>query len=264
MSNLTETTIDQTIEAALFAYGEPLSAVKLQQLFPADEKLTIDIIKAALERIKQFYEGRGVELVQVASGWRFQAVAATAPLLQKLWDKKPKRYSRAVLETLVLIAYRQPITRGEIEEVRGVAVNAQIIKSLLEREWIEVVGTRNIPGKPALFRTTKAFLDYFELTKLSDLPPLEEIHSPDQLSERLAEQLSLLAVGENLTNDDENSSDSEIKNEGYEEPLTESNQVKEELAQPQAESTDSSDESKSVNNNVKAEADQLSSVEEQI
>ena len=166
-----------------------------------------------------------------------------------------------MLETLVLIAYRQPITRGEIEEVRGVAVNTQIIKSLLERDWIKIVGTRNVPGKPALFGTTKTFLDYFELTKLSDLPPLEEIHSSDQLSERLAEQLSLLAVGENLASDDENSSDSEIKNENYEEPLTESDQVEEELAQTQAENIGSSDESESVDKDVEAEEDQLSTIE---
>ena len=183
--------LDQIIEAALFAAGEPLTAERLQGMFSWAGRPSTEAIKAAIERIEQACEGRGVELVNVASGYRFQAKKEYASLLQKLWEKKPPKYSRALLETLALIVYRQPITRGEIEDVRGVAVSTNITKTLQDREWIKVVGTRDVPGKPALFGTTKQFLDDFNLKSLSELPPLQELIDIDALEEKLGMQFDL-------------------------------------------------------------------------
>jgi len=180
--------IDQIIEAALFAAGEPLSVERLQSLFTWVGRPSKEDIKAVLERIKQATEMRGIELVQVASGYRFQAKAEYADFLQKLWQKKPPKYSRASLETLALIVYRQPITRGEIEDVRGVAVSTNIMKTLQDRHWIKVVGMRDVPGKPALFGTTKQFLDDFNLKTLSELPPLQDIMNVEELEEKLGMQ----------------------------------------------------------------------------
>lgn len=178
------------IEAALFAADEPLGIDKLLLLFEGDTSLTAANIREALDSLTEDYADRGVELKQVASGYRFQAKENTASHLQKLWERKPARYSRAFLETLALIAYRQPISRGEIEEVRGVVVSTHIIKTLQEREWIKVVGHRDVPGKPELFGTTKQFLDYFNLKKLSDLPPLEELVDLEKLGEQLAQEMN--------------------------------------------------------------------------
>lgn len=179
------------IEAALFSSQEPLDLDKIKRIID-DE--TIDV-KALVTTLQEEYQERGVELVKVASGYRFQAKQAYAPGLRQLYEKNPPRYSRALLETLVLIAYRQPITRGEIEEIRGVAVNANIMKLLQERDWIKVVGQKDVPGKPALFATTKAFLDYFNLKSLSDLPPLDELVDLEKAERELAEQLTLAMPG---------------------------------------------------------------------
>lgn len=165
--------LQPVIEAAIFAAGEPLSLDKITLLFDESERPTIQEIREALGAIQEFYHDRGVELIEVGSGYRFQAKSTYAHWLQRLWEKKPPRYSRATLETIALIAYRQPITRGEIEEIRGVAVNTQILKTLSEREWIKIVAYKEVPGKPALYATTKQFLDYFNLKSLADLPPLE-------------------------------------------------------------------------------------------
>lgn len=163
------------LEAALFASTEPLTIDRLQQLFDERDLPSMPEIKDLLSALKEDYRDRGVELREVASGYRFQAKTDFSSWLQRLWEKKPVRYSRALLETLALIAYRQPISRGEIEEIRGVSVSSDIMKKLLDREWIKVVGYRDVPGKPALFGTTRYFLDYFNLKNLTDLPPLEEI-----------------------------------------------------------------------------------------
>lgn len=189
------------IEAALFAAAEPLSAERLLQLFDGRSQLGVAEIKSILAELEKDYRVHGVELKQVASGYRFQAKEEYAPWLQRLWEKKPPRYSRALLETLALIVYRQPITRGEIEQVRGVAVSTDIMKKLLEREWIKIVGQRDVPGKPAMFGTTKAFLDYFNLKSLSELPPLDELVDLDKIEEKLGEQLALRvsAVGSEST-----------------------------------------------------------------
>lgn len=181
----------QILEAAIFAAGEPVAIDRLALLFDESERPSAKAIKKLLDELAHSYDGRGVELKQVSSGYRFQARQEVAPALQRLWEKKPPRYTRAFLETLALIAYKQPITRGEIEDVRGVAVNANIIRQLLDREWIKVVGHKDVPGKPALFGTTKEFLDYFNLKKLSELPTLQELMDLDKAEEQLGEQLTL-------------------------------------------------------------------------
>src|SRR5450830_1328384 len=163
------------LEAFLLASGKPQSLERLFELFEEGERPEPPVFKKALTILAKSCEGRAFELREVASGYRLQVREKFAPWVGRLWEERPQRYSRAMLETLALIAYRQPITRGEIEDVRGVAVNSQIVKTLLEREWIRVVGYRDVPGKPAMFATTKAFLDHFNLKNLEDLPPLAEL-----------------------------------------------------------------------------------------
>jgi len=167
--------IKKIVEGALMAAGKSLDISHLERLFEDDERPPRDQLRAALEEIEADCRERGFELKQTASGYRFQVSQELATWVNRLWEEKPKRYSRAMLETLSLIAYRQPLTRGDIELVRGVAVSSEIIKTLQEREWIRVVGYRDVPGKPALFATTKQFLDYFNLKSLDDLPALGEI-----------------------------------------------------------------------------------------
>jgi segregation and condensation protein B len=167
--------IQRIVEAALLAANQPLTLVQLQGLFPLDEPAPEGSIARALEALQADCDTRGVELVEVASGWRYQVRAEVHAWVARLWTERQTKYTRATLETLALIAYRQPITRGEIEQVRGVAVNSNIIKALEEREWIRVVGHRDVPGRPELLGTTKGFLDYFGLKRLDELPPLSEL-----------------------------------------------------------------------------------------
>ncbi len=159
----------------MLAAGKPLNLDQFTGLFKKRGGPSKDDIKSALATLTDDYEGRGIELKRVASGYRIQIRRNMGDWLMPLWEERAPRYSRALLETLSLIAYRQPITRGEIEEVRGVAVSTNIVRTLLERGWVRVVGHRDVPGKPAMFGTTREFLDYFSLTKLEDLPPLSEI-----------------------------------------------------------------------------------------
>jgi segregation and condensation protein B len=191
----------QIIEAAIFAAAEPISVERLQQLFEEITRPSAAEIKVCVTELAADYQDRGVELQEVASGYRFQAKTEFAPWLQRLWEKKPPRYSRALLETLALIVYRQPISRGEIEEIRGVVVSTEIMKKLLEHEWIKIVGYRDVPGKPAMFGTTKKFLDYFNLKNLSDLPALESIVDLDQMEKQLTEQLGLVEIVNEVTAD---------------------------------------------------------------
>ena len=167
--------IRQIIEGAFLAAAKPLDAPSLEALFEDCERPPRDQILAAIEEIEDDCRDRGYTLMRVASGWRFQVNQELAPWINRLWEEKPKRYSKAMLETLALVAYRQPVTRGDIELVRGVAVSTDIIRGLQERGWIAVIGHRDVPGRPALYSTTKHFLDYFNLTSLQDLPPLKEI-----------------------------------------------------------------------------------------
>ena len=174
--NLTEPReLASLLEAFLLASGKPQSLERLFELFEEGERPEPAVFKKALTLLSKSCEGRAFELKEVSSGYRLQIREKFSPWVGRLWEERPQRYSRALLETIALIAYRQPITRGEIEDVRGVAVNSNIVKTLLEREWIRVVGYRDVPGKPAMFATTKAFLDHFNLKNLEDLPPLAEL-----------------------------------------------------------------------------------------
>ena len=178
--------IKHIVEAAIFAADGPLDRDALLLLFDEQERPEKADLSRTLEQISEDYAERGIELKEVASGFRFQVRKDLGPWVSRLWQEKPPRYSRAILETLALVAYRQPITRGEIEEIRGVSVSSHIIKSLLERSWVRVVGHRDVPGRPAMFATTRQFLDYFDLKSLEDLPPLSEIKDLDKLNEELA------------------------------------------------------------------------------
>jgi segregation and condensation protein B len=177
--------LKKILEAALFASGTTLTVSNMRALFDEYERPHGKIIRAMLAELIAAYQGGGVQLVEVASGYRFQTDASTAPWISKLWDEKPQRYSRALMETIALIAYRQPITRGEIEDVRGVAVSSNIIRTLLEREWVRVVGHRDVPGRPAMYATTRQFLDYFGLHSLDQLPSLSEIRNMDELDPQM-------------------------------------------------------------------------------
>jgi segregation and condensation protein B len=173
------------IEAALMAAGQPLSIDRLLTLFLDEQQPSRDEIRGAIKSLSDECDSRGVELKEVNSGFRYQAKQDYAQWVARLWEEKPPRYSRALLETLSLIAYRQPITRGEIEDVRGVSVSTNIMKTLLERDWVKVVGHRDVPGKPAMYATTRQFLDYFNLKNLSELPTLAEIRDIDSINAEL-------------------------------------------------------------------------------
>ena len=196
------------IEGAIMAAGKPIDIARLETLFEETERPPRDQIRAALEEIQAGYQDCGFELVQVASGYRFQVRQQLSEWVNRLWEEKPKRYSRAMLETLALIAYRQPLTRGDIEAVRGVAVSSDIIKSLQERDWVRVVGHRDVPGRPALYATTKQFLDYFNIKSLEYLPTLGDIKDFSELDPDLELALaSTPAEVSNAANDDLAASD---------------------------------------------------------
>jgi segregation and condensation protein B len=207
--------LQKIIESALMAYSQPLTVEKLQTLFTGDHLLESGFetvvpekneILTALAAISSSCHNHGFELKKVSSGWRFQVRAEMAPWINKLWEEKPQRYSRALLETLSIIAYRQPITRGDIEEIRGVAVSSHIVKTLSEREWIKVVGQRDVPGRPSLFATTKHFLDYFNLENLEGLPSLRELADIDSLTPELNLETSKASTvaGSTETSDSDN------------------------------------------------------------
>jgi segregation and condensation protein B len=183
---MTETNqLKRIVEAALLAAAQPLSLPQLSSLFGENEQPPHEELAKAIEDLRGECADRGVELVEVASGFRFQVKQDVHPWVARLWTERQTKYSRALLETLALIAYRQPITRGEIEGIRGVAVSTNIIKTLEEREWIRVVGYRDVPGKPALFGTTRSFLDYFALKSLDEMPPLAEIRDIEDFDPQL-------------------------------------------------------------------------------
>ena len=174
------------IEAILMSAGKPLTAEKITGYFEDDPKPSISDVRKQIKALIVDCEGRGIELVEVATGYRYQGREEYGPRVAKLWEVKPQRYSRALLETLALIAYRQPVTRADIEEVRGVSVSTNIMKTLMEREWVQVVGHRDAPGRPAMYATTKQFLDYFNLKSLDQLPTLAEIKDLSKLEPELA------------------------------------------------------------------------------
>jgi segregation and condensation protein B len=207
--------IKKIVEGALMAAGKSLDISHLERLFEDDERPPRDQLRAALEEIDTDCRERGFELKQTASGYRFQVSQELATWVNRLWEEKPKRYSRAMLETLSLIAYRQPLTRGDIELVRGVAVSSEIIKTLQEREWVRVVGYRDVPGKPALFATTKQFLDYFNLKSLDDLPALGEIKDLTDLDPALELTLAqgVAANSDDAPQDDTSDNESVIESQ---------------------------------------------------
>lgn len=182
---MNEQHLKNVVEAAMLAAGRPLQPDELRDLFDEFERPELDEVKAALGALAADYEGRGLEVREVASGFRIQVRDSVAGPVSRLWQERPAKYSRAFLETLALIAYRQPITRGEIEDIRGVAVNPNIIKTQMERNWVRVVGHREVPGRPELLGTTKEFLDYFGLKSLDDLPTLAQLRDIDTLGVQL-------------------------------------------------------------------------------
>ena len=173
------------LEAALLVAGKPLSIKRMTALFPKDSEPSTDEMKAAIAELEADYADRGVELKQVGKGYRFQSREKYSEWVSRLSEERPARYSRALLETLAIVAYRQPVTRGDIEEVRGVSVSSDTIRTLMEREWVREVGHRDVPGKPALFGTTPGFLEHFNLKSLSDLPPLSELRDLEEISREL-------------------------------------------------------------------------------
>ncbi|MDF1782131.1 MAG: SMC-Scp complex subunit ScpB [Alcanivoracaceae bacterium] len=177
--------IKRVLEGAILAADSPLDRDAMLMLFDEEERPNKKALDEILEALAEDYADRGIQLREVSSGFRFQVRTEMGPWVSRMWQEKPPRYSRAILETLALIAYRQPITRGEIEEIRGVTVNTQIVRTLLERNWVRIVGHRDVPGRPAMYATTKGFLDYFNLQNLEDLPPLSEIKDLDKINEEL-------------------------------------------------------------------------------
>jgi segregation and condensation protein B len=219
--------VKNVVEAALLAAGRPLTLEELMSVFDERDGSIADEVKSALATLTEEYETRGLELLEVASGFRIQIRAAVAQPVARLWQERPAKYSRALLETLALIAYRQPITRGEIEQIRGVAVNPNIIKTLHERNWIRVVGHRDVPGKPELLGTTREFLDYFSLKKLDDLPTLAQLKELEDLRVQLtlpgAEAQTLTdPLGAHAAADADPSADLEPSADDDEEPSAES------------------------------------------
>jgi segregation and condensation protein B len=199
MAKISRAQLKQLVEAAIFVADQPLSQEQIQVTVLDGLTVSKTMLKDTLTELKLDYQARGIQLVEVASGYRFQSMDSLSPWLSKLWQEQAPRYSRAMLETLSLIAYRQPITRGEIEDVRGVSVSSQIMKTLSERGWIKIIGHKEVPGRPSLYATTKIFLDYFSLKSLSDLPSSEDFLG----SADTDNQLNILSSGTNnqLTED---------------------------------------------------------------
>jgi segregation and condensation protein B len=216
---MSETYVKNVIEAALLAAGRPVAVTELAELFEEAARPPLAEVRAALEELAAEYQGRGIEIKETANGFRVQVRRELAGEISRLWPERPPRYSRAMLETLALIAYRQPITRAEIESVRGVAVSSDIVKTLIERNWVRVVGTRDVPGHPELLGTTREFLDYFGLRSLDQLPPLAELKAMGDINLQLdlgagaglaaAQDDAGELVGEELGGDDETSDDDE-------------------------------------------------------
>ncbi|MBC3764667.1 SMC-Scp complex subunit ScpB [Neptunicella marina] len=180
MAKLSDTQLKQLVEAAIFVAEQPVNEEKLQTTVLDGLQVSKKRLNDTLKELAEEYQSRGIVLVKVASGYRFQSQDSLSPWLAKMWQEQAPRYSRALLETLALIAYRQPVTRGDIEAIRGVSVSSHIMKTLMERGWIKVVGHKEVPGRPSLYATTKAFLDYFSLSELSELPQIDAFEQVEQ------------------------------------------------------------------------------------
>lgn len=201
--------IKKIVEAAIMAADHPMSIEQLKKVLEPEYVLATEELKEALKELGSDYQDRAIELKEVASGFRFQIRQELTPWLQKLWQEKPVKYSRALLETLALIIYRQPITRAEIEEIRGVAVSPGIIKTLTEREWVRVIGHKEVPGRPALYATTKTFLNDFNLKSLTELPPLAEIMDLEQMIDPFEQHIQV-SVSEDVSVAEENNIDEQF------------------------------------------------------
>jgi segregation and condensation protein B len=202
------TELKNIVEAALLVAGQPLTLDKLASMFPKESRPTREELRAVIEELNRDYQARGVEIRQIDKSFRVQTRERYAPFIAKLVEERPPRYSRALLETLAIIAYRQPVTRGDIEEIRGVAVSTDIIRTLLEREWVREVGRREVPGRPVLYGTTREFLEHFNLQSLDEMPTLAELRPIEQISadldQRLAEQKIGISPAEDLIESGEN------------------------------------------------------------
>jgi segregation and condensation protein B len=205
--------LSRIIEGAIFAADHPLTVDQLLALFEEAARPDRALMKDALEQLTNAYEDHGIELKQLASGYQFQVRADLAPWMQRLWEERTPRFSRALMETLAIIAYRQPVTRGEIEDIRGVVVSSQMVRTLMEREWIRVVGHRDVPGRPAMLATTKVFLDYFGLRCLEDLPPLSDVADLEKLGENLHKQMEVNGVEPQIDSHPESDQLSESRDE---------------------------------------------------
>lgn len=181
----TDSELKNILEAALLVSREPLTVEKLLSMFSKDSQPKKEDIKKTLDALAKDYEGRGIELKKIDKGYRFQSMEKYGPWIARLTQERPPRYSRALLETISIIAYRQPVTRGDIEDVRGITVSTEIMRTLQDREWIRQVGHRDVPGKPALFGTTRAFLEHFSLSSLDQLPPLSELRDIEEISKEV-------------------------------------------------------------------------------
>lgn len=209
MARIADEQLKQLVEAAIFVADTPLSKDKLQSSVLEGLQVSNKKLDACLAELVLDYAPRGIQLVETASGYQFVSMDSLSPWLGKLWQEHAPRYSRALLETLSLIAYRQPITRGEIEDVRGVAVSSHIIKTLTEREWVKVVGHKEVPGRPALYATTKGFLDYFSLKSLSDLPPMPEVDTMSDFQQEQQDAKIISELNEHLESPTEQASEAD-------------------------------------------------------
>lgn len=245
--------LKQIIEGAILASESPLSLDNLTALFEFDPPSRQDV-KQALEVIAAECGDRGFELRQLASGYRFQVKQDYADWVGRLWEERPQRYTRALLETLALIAYKQPITRGDIEEVRGVTVSTNIIRSLLEREWIRVVGHRDVPGRPAMYATTKHFLDYFNLSSLDELPTLSEIRDLDDMESRLALDEPLIEL-KTLTLDDEEAGIADIEDTDLDEVANTVDTIRDNIRRAMAPTEADEDEEADENGELRLDED---------
>ena len=233
-SSMNENKLKNIIEAALLAAGQPLSIDQMLSLFIDQDQPAREDLRAGIKKLQEEYTDRAMEIKEVSSGFRLQVKEGFSSWVSRLWSERPSRYSKALLETLALVAYRQPVTRGEIEDIRGVGVSSSIMKTLLEREWVRVVGHRDVPGKPAMYGSTKKFLDYFNLKNLDELPTLAELRDLDIISNELGlEVASVMVDGQQEAAGEEGQEEQEAQADDIQaeqEQLTDEDQQAEEVS----------------------------------
>lgn len=232
MSDTVNKELKNIVEAALLVAGQPLSMKRMLAMFPAESQPTKEEMRAALDEIAQDCDGRGVELRQIGDGWRVQTKEKYAEYVAKLLEERPPRYSRALLETLAIIAYRQPVTRGEIEDIRGVVVSTDTIRTLVERGWIKQIGVREVPGRPAIYGTTPVFLEHFSLKSLSDMPPLAELRSIEEIGADLDQRANASAPQANIGNGGDHAAETSTE-ESTAEAMADDNIVAHAIAEPE-------------------------------